>query len=69
MAKILTKDTIVDGATEIKKDDIVIYFKANKPLTTHEHKNLHEKIEVEMDKTGLTIVLVPFLVDISDVKG
>ncbi|NOW07851.1 hypothetical protein [Clostridium beijerinckii] len=61
-------DIVVGDAKEIKKDETVIYFKAIKPLTTQEHENLHEKIEIEMKKTGLKIILVPFLVEISDIK-
>ncbi|MDP4144156.1 MAG: hypothetical protein Q8936_06670 [Bacillota bacterium] len=56
----------IDEAVEIKQDEAVIYFKANRPLTTQEHKNLHEKIEIEMEKSGLKIILVPFLVDVGD---
>lgn len=65
-AKNATEDVVIENATEIKKDEIAIYFKANRPLTTHEHKNLHEKIEIEMKKSGLKIILVPFLVDLAD---
>jgi hypothetical protein len=65
MAKKITEN-IIEEATEIKKDDIAIYFKANRPLTIQEHKNLHEKIEIEMEKSGLKVVLVPFLVDLSE---
>ena len=56
----------IEGTEEIKKDDSVVYFKATRPLTTQEHENLHEKIEIEMKKTGLKVVLVPFLADLAD---
>ena len=59
---------VTEDATEVSKTDEVIYFKANRLLTTEEHKTLHEKIEYEMKKSGLKIVLVPFLVDMGDKK-
>jgi len=66
MAKNTTENTVIEEAAEIKKDNTIIYFKANRPLTTQEHQSLHEKIEIEMKKSGLKVVLVPFLVDLSD---
>ena len=69
MAKKGTEDVVIEDATEIKKDETAVYFKAIKPLTTQEHENLHEKIEIEMKKTGLKVILVPFLVDLDDSKG
>lgn len=68
-AKNDTENVVVEDAKEIKRDETVIYFKAIKPLTTQEHENLHEKIEVEMKKTGLKVILVPFLVDLVDNQG
>lgn len=65
---IKNKNTINEAA-EMKRDNLVIYFKANRPLTIQEHKNLREKIAYEESKTGLKIVLVPFLVDLADGDG
>lgn len=65
-AKNITENIVIEEAAEIKKDDTVIYFKANRPLTTQEHKNLHEKIEIEVEESGLKVILVPFLVDLSE---
>lgn len=63
---VVTENIVIEEAAEIKKDNTVIYFKANRPLTTQEHKSLHEKIEIEVEKSGLKVILVPFLVDLSD---
>jgi len=57
---------IIEGATEINKTDAVIYFKANRGLTTEEHAALSEKLRFEEKSTGLKIVLVPFLLNVVD---
>lgn len=56
----------VEGVTEVKKTDTVIYFKANRGLTTQEHAALSEKLRYEKKSTGLKIILVPFLLGIAD---
>lgn len=66
MAAKKTTTNNIEEVEEIKKTDEAIYFKANKPLTMAEHKSLHEKIEYEMKKTGLKIILVPFFADVGE---
>jgi hypothetical protein len=56
----------IEGATEVQKTDTIIYFKANRGLTTEEHEALSEKLRFEKESTGLKIILVPFLLDIVD---
>ncbi len=56
----------VEGVTEVKKADTIIYFKANRGLTIKEHAALSEKLRYEKKSTGLKIILVPFLLDIAD---
>ena len=56
----------IDGVTEVKRTDEIIYFKANRGLTTEEHVALSEKLRFEEESTGLKIILVPFLLHIMD---
>ncbi|AFQ46268.1 hypothetical protein [Desulfosporosinus meridiei] len=50
-------------AVEVKQTEGVLYLKATRPLTVREHEELSQKLRYEMEKTGLTIVLVPFSLD------
>lgn len=47
-------------------DQTVLIFKANRPLTVQEHEELSHKLRYEEENTGLKIVLVPFLLDVTD---
>lgn len=40
--------------------DKVLVFKASRPLTEEEHKQLSEKLRFEEEKSGVKIVLMPF---------
>jgi hypothetical protein len=53
-------DIVVTSPTGQK----VVIWKATRPLTTHEHEQLSTKLRYEEEQTGLTIMLVPFTVDV-----
>lgn len=59
----------IEGATETKRTEEILYFKASRALTTEEHAALSEKLRFEEESTGLKIILVPFLLDIVDGEG
>lgn len=56
----------------VEKNDTVILFKVNKPLTNVEYKELEARVRQEQAKSGLKIVLAPYSVDAKikpDAKG
>jgi hypothetical protein len=44
---------------KLKEQDGVVYFKAIRPLTLEEHRQLSDKLRYEAEKSGLNIVLIP----------
>lgn len=58
------KNIIDQNAEEIAEKNSVIYFKAKRPLTDVEHQMLSDRVRFEGEKSGLKIVLVPYLVDV-----
>lgn len=67
MARGRGKATEADQVAEVKISDTtaktVVLWKATRPLTVQEHEDLSAKIRSEEERTGLTILLVPFSVD------
>lgn len=51
-----------------KPDQTVITWKATRPLTVEEHKDLSEKLRFEAETTGLNIVLIPFSVETGETE-
>lgn len=43
---------------------LIVFWKATRPFTVQEHEALSEKLRFEEEKTGLTITLVPFTVEV-----
>ena len=58
--------TTVGGTEEVKTNDEIIYFKATRGLTVEEHEALSKKLSFEEKKSGVKIVLIPFLLDVVD---
>ena len=58
----------VDGTEEVKATEEIIYFKATRGLTVEEHEALSQKLSFEEKKSGLKIVLIPFLLDVVEDK-
>jgi len=57
-SKTETKEAVeLAGKTTANK---VLVFKAKRPLTEEEHKQLSEKLRFEEEKSGVKIVLMPF---------
>lgn len=65
------KKEVVDQAEQIQNIELsnstertVVLWKATRPLTVQEHEELSAKLKIEGEKTGLTIMLVPFSVEV-----
>jgi hypothetical protein len=43
-----------------------IIFKATRPLTTEEHKQLSDKIRYENEKSGVKVVLMPYSCEVGE---
>lgn len=44
--------------------DGVLYFKCNRPLSITEHMNLIAKVEIEEERVGQKIIIIPHAVDV-----
>ena len=51
---------------KLKTEDGIVYLKAIRPLTQEEHENLSAKLRFEAEKSGVNIVLIPFLAKIGE---
>jgi hypothetical protein len=61
-AKKKTSEAEVVKETEAK----TIIFKATRPLTEEEHKQLSNKIRYENEKSGVKVVLMPYSCEVGE---
>ncbi|MCA4756322.1 hypothetical protein [Mycolicibacterium fortuitum] len=55
-----------EKADEVKVgEEVLVIWKANRPLSITEHEQLSEKIRFESDRSGARIVLAPFSVEVA----
>ncbi|WP_208652575.1 hypothetical protein [Paenibacillus lautus] len=60
------KKITAEKADEVKVgEEVLVIWKANRPLSITEHEQLSEKIRFESDRSGARIVLAPFSVEVA----
>ncbi|WP_207383535.1 hypothetical protein [Paenibacillus solani] len=60
------KKITAEKAEEVKVgEEVLVIWKANRPLSITEHEQLSEKIRFESEHSGARIVLAPFSVEVS----
>lgn len=61
--KVAEQELVIEGAEKVFIQEGVLVVKANRMLSTLEHKQLSEKLRYENEKSGVKLVLLPFSCD------
>ena len=59
---------VTDVQIEVETETVVI-FKVNRPLMPHEYEELEKRVRLENEKSGLKIVIAPYIVDVELAGG